>query len=72
MNNPSGQNTGRRNSTPATRRERNRPRLQIIALVLALGAPFGLHEALNAGLDTLAAVLFAVIALGMAVTAWVS
>jgi hypothetical protein len=46
--------------------------LQIIALVLVLGTPFGLHEALNAGLDTLAAVLFAVIALGMAVTAWVS
>jgi hypothetical protein len=72
MNRPSSHNSAQRNSTPVTWRERNRPRLQIIALVLALGAPFGLYEALNTGLNTLAAVLFAIIALGMAVTAWVS
>lgn len=52
-------------------RTRNRGRLQAIALIVVLGAPFGLHGALGAGLNGLAAVLFAAIALSMALVIWV-
>jgi hypothetical protein len=53
-------------------RSRNRGRLQAAALIVVLGAPFGLHWALGAGLNGLAAILFAAIALSMALVIWVS
>ncbi len=47
-------------------RKRNRFAWQALALGLALAAPFGLFWALSANLPFLAAVLFAVLAISMA------
>ena len=52
--------------------ERNKFRVQVTALVLALGAPFGLYGALNAGQDVLAAGCFVLVTLSMAVVVWIS
>ena len=52
-------------------RRKNRFRLQCIALAASVLAPFALYWALQSGDDLLASMFFAVIALSMAVTAWV-
>lgn len=46
----------------------NKFTLQLVALGLAVLAPFALYAALSAGLFWLAAVCFALLALGMALT----
>jgi hypothetical protein len=69
MNN---QSTTQPRSALAAWRSRNRGRLQAAALIVVLGAPFGLHWALGAGLNILATILFAAIALSMALVIWVS
>ena len=51
-------------------RKRSRFGWQALALGLALVAPFGLFWALTANLPFLAAVLFAVLAISMALTIW--
>lgn len=53
-------------------RERNRFRIQVAALVLALGGPFGLFWALNAGQGGLAVGFFAVVVLAMSAIIWIS
>jgi hypothetical protein len=51
---------------------RNRARVQAAVLVTLIGLSFALHAALSAGQNALAAVCFAVIALCMALTVFVS
>lgn len=51
-------------------RKRNRFAWQALALGLALAAPFGLFWALIANLSFLAAILFAVLTISMALTLW--
>ncbi|MDZ4159797.1 MAG: hypothetical protein U1B80_08405 [Anaerolineaceae bacterium] len=48
----------------------NRINFQTLSLALLLGLPFGLHQALIAGNDVLATILFALIALAMAIVVW--
>lgn len=45
-------------------------RVQSLALLLALAAPFALYWALDRGFNTLAALFFGVIALAMILTFW--
>lgn len=45
-------------------------RLLLLALILALGSPFGLYWALQNNQDGLAVACFALIVLGLALTLW--
>jgi hypothetical protein len=52
-------------------RTRNRFRLQVLALAVALAAPFGLYWVLAAGLNEAAAIFFACMVASMILTVWV-
>lgn len=53
-------------------REQNKLRLQAATLAALIGLSFGLYWALRVGQHTLAAVIFAIIALCMAFVIWIA
>jgi hypothetical protein len=52
-------------------RKRHRFSIQSLVLVIALLSPFALYWALEAGQNALAAFFFGLLALALAVTAWI-